>query len=622
MPKYVILLILFCLSCAAYAQKENNIWYFGKNAGLDFNGGAPVPLTNGSLNTWEGCASVADPVTGNLLFYTNGEYVYNKNHFIMPNGTGLWGQFSSTQSALIVPKPGSASLYYIFTTDAGTGGFPNFGIMGYSMVDMNLAGGLGDVTLKNFALFDTTSEQLTSTLHADGCKVWVLAHKWMSDEFYAYLVSDSGVSAPVISSSGSIHSCTYFGQMKISPDGSKLALPLPCDSANNSIVELFDFDNSTGIVSNSVMLPHDHMVYGLEFSPSSQFLYTADINNSAAIMYKQISQYDVTLGSAAAINASRIIVGAVWNTTTFFTGAAQLGPDGKIYIAPTDKDSLCVINNPDAAGLACNFVVAGLYIINQCDHGLPGKVVTAQYPCAPPVALFTGSNHICPGTCTSFSNLSLGATSYTWNFNGAVPSVSSAENPDNICYSAPGVYSVSLIATNAGGSDTLTLNNFITVYPYPPPQSITQSGDTLFALSGAQQYQWYLNGDTIPGATDYFHIALSNGNYNVVATDTNGCQVEAAFFDVMIGYALLQNQLASPHVVVNENDQTSTAYFEGSPGIASTTLYDALGHATASWKVQPQSHALTIHTGNLAPGIYFLHLQGIKNYRLKFCISR
>jgi hypothetical protein len=626
-PALLILNFLVLLFHSANAQKENNIWYFGKTAGLDFNGGAPVPLTNGVMNTWEGTASVADASTGTLLFYTNGEFVWNRNHILMPNGSGLWGQYSSTQSSLIVPVPGSSTLYYLFTTDAGTGGFPNGGVMGYSVIDMTLAAGMGDVTLKNIALFDTTSEQLTATLSSDGCKVWVLAHKWNSDEFYAYLVSDTGISAPVISAAGSVHSCAFFGQMKVSPDGTKIALPLPCDSAGNMFVELLDFDNTTGIASNGILLPQDHFVYGLEFSPGSKYLYTVDHNNSGTIIYKQVAQYDVTPGNAAAIIASRIIVGIVWNATTLFNGAAQLAPDGKIYVAPTDKDSLCVINDPDSGGLACNFVVPGFYLVRQNDHGLPNKVVKANSPCTP-AALFNAPNHICPGTCTDFINLSQGATSYQWIFNGASPATSTDVNPSGICYAVPGNYSVTLIATNAGGSDSLTLSNYITVYPNPAPQGITQSGDTLFAIAGAVSYQWYFNGDTIPGATGYFCLATQSGNYNVVATDINHCEVEAAIFDVAAAvqqadgirqWTVFPGPVSDRlKIMVNDNGSRHA--------IHALSIYNSVGetvlalHCNAEGCGMPVD--LDVHT--LPPGIYFLRIAAGNNetHAFKFTVMR
>ena len=71
--------LLLCFYLSVFSQKQANIWYFGKNAGLDFNSGTAIPLTDGAMNTWEGCASIADP-NGNLLFYTDGITVWNKNH--------------------------------------------------------------------------------------------------------------------------------------------------------------------------------------------------------------------------------------------------------------------------------------------------------------------------------------------------------------------------------------------------------------------------------------------------------------------------------------------------------------------------------------------------------------
>ena len=152
-----------------------------------------------------------------------------------------------------------------------------------------------------------------------------------------------------------------------------------------------------------------------------------------------------------------------------------------------------------------------------------------------PVALFNAPTQICPGTCINFNNLSTNSTSYLWTFTGANPNTSTDASPLNICYPNPGTYDVQLIASNANGSDTLTLNNYITVYPTPPPQGITQIGDTLFANPGAVSYQWYFSGNAIAGATNYFYVAQTSGSYNVVCTDVNGCEVEAAIFDVIAG---------------------------------------------------------------------------------------
>ena len=121
------------------AQKQTNNWYFGKNAGITFNTNPPSALTDGQLDTWEGCASISDNF-GNLLFYTDGSTIYNKSHTVMPHGTGLMGDASSSQSAIIIPHPTSLNLFYVFTVPAST----TEGLR-YSLIDMTLDGGLGDV---------------------------------------------------------------------------------------------------------------------------------------------------------------------------------------------------------------------------------------------------------------------------------------------------------------------------------------------------------------------------------------------------------------------------------------------------------------------------------------------
>lgn len=114
--------ILVLIRTYSISQNENNIWYFGENAGLDFSSGSPVALTDVALNTNEGCATISD-ACGKLLFYTDGRTVWNRNHEIMVNGTGLLGAKSSTQSAYIIKKPGSKTNYYIFALkDAGEWG--------------------------------------------------------------------------------------------------------------------------------------------------------------------------------------------------------------------------------------------------------------------------------------------------------------------------------------------------------------------------------------------------------------------------------------------------------------------------------------------------------------------
>jgi hypothetical protein len=114
------------------------------------------------------------------------------------------------------------------------------------------------------------------------------------------------------------------------------------------------------------------------------------------------------------------------------------------------------------------------------------------------------------------------------------------------------------------------------VYPSPPPQGITQSGDTLFANPGAQTYQWYQDGNIIPGATEYFYVAQSSGSFNVVATDVNGCEVEAVIFDVVAGVASIKNDVVEVKLFPNPAGDHVTVSCKHSV-IHRAEVYNALG---------------------------------------------
>jgi PKD repeat protein len=154
-----------------------------------------------------------------------------------------------------------------------------------------------------------------------------------------------------------------------------------------------------------------------------------------------------------------------------------------------------------------------------------------------PVAAFSVSDSaICTKTCISFQSNSVSAVTWQWLFEGASPTESADENPENICYNTPGVYGVTLIVSSGNADDTLTLNDFITVFPETPVPVLSQSNDTLFSSQGYLSYQWYV-GDTLPveGATDYFYVPDSSGAYTIVVSDSNGCQSSALINAVLTG---------------------------------------------------------------------------------------
>jgi hypothetical protein len=236
------------------AQKEAWNWNFGINAGLKFDSTlTPTAITTSAMTNFEGVASISDR-DGKLLFYTNGTNVYNALNEQMPNGFGLLGHASSTQSSIIVRKPLSDSLYYIFTVDylSGSNGLQ------YSIVDMTLDGGKGDLSSKNNVLLANSREKVTAIRHANGIDFWILVIDWQTDDLYAYLVNHTGVSAiPVVSPMDMLQMGITNpginrsnGYMKANLQGNRIAMGLWAAYS----FDLFDFDNATGIVSNHIKI--------------------------------------------------------------------------------------------------------------------------------------------------------------------------------------------------------------------------------------------------------------------------------------------------------------------------------------------------------------------------------
>jgi len=340
----------------AQHPKRANIWYFGINAGLDFTNGNPVALTNGAMQASEGIA-VACNAAGNLQFYTNGGdlpntgAIWNKNHQVMPNGyLGHTGCASSMQSSATVNLPGSSSIYYLFTTDCYENGLENG--LAYSIIDMNLDGGLGDIVEKGLPLVRNTNESLTIAPHANGKEYWVITHKANTDSFYVFQLTSAGIIGVVKSKVGPVAD-ESAGEIKVSANGERLVF-----AANLSFTGLFDFDASTGRVSNFRNL---NVANGFAacFSPNCELLYVSSFIN------QRIYQFDMLAYNVA---GTKTLIASPSN----YVGSLQMGPDEKIYGAMRNSQYLVMISRPNIKGTDCNFVENGLHLGGKLSkYGLP-----------------------------------------------------------------------------------------------------------------------------------------------------------------------------------------------------------------------------------------------------------
>lgn len=372
---------MFSYCTSSFAQGEFNTWYFGQGAGISFNGGVVTAITDGKINATEGSASVSD-AEGNHLFSTNGVYVIDAKGDTMPNGTGLGGHTSSTQSAIIVPKPGKdTNIFYIITADVPSLNGSTSNALAYSTVDMNAANGFGNVIEKNVVLYDTTTEKLTMVRHANGQDVWVLSHKWNSDEYYAHLITSEGFcNTPVVSAIGTYHGLlTNSGSIKASPNGKKVVNAMRnVDPSWEHNIELFDFNNETGELSNTIafLSTHPRAPYGVEFSPDNTKLYVT--HNRGLRENCGLYQFDLSSNDPNTIINSGVEIPI--GNNYFLVYALELAPNGEIFIAVNGPSNyVSKIASPNEKGVACNYIEEALFLEGKRSLlGLPQQIVARK----------------------------------------------------------------------------------------------------------------------------------------------------------------------------------------------------------------------------------------------------
>jgi hypothetical protein len=336
--------------------KRTNIWRFGSPSGdgandlpgLDFSNGAPVVFNSGIYALNNGATTISDS-NGDLQLYGGYQSIYDRtNNFLLDAGVvGDSGWIGISPRNLAVPMPGSPNLIYYFTAQVS---------LKYTVVDMNLNNGLGQAIIRNVTLEEIPTEaKLAAVHHCNGSDIWIVGHRWDTNTFYAYLLTDTGiVTTPVLSSVGPTpneQGTFQQGNIKFSPNGNKMAIVF-----NGVVIPpyLFDFDKLTGIVSNPIALQKDEADNGVSFSPGNSKLYIST-NNGVIV------QYNLQAGNAAAIANSRKEIIKIPNT--FAT--MQMGLDGKIYLSPASLPNrlyLTVIHEPNKLDTFCDVEVDAVYL--------------------------------------------------------------------------------------------------------------------------------------------------------------------------------------------------------------------------------------------------------------------
>lgn len=331
---------------------------FGHGAGLDFSTAVPTPVMGFAINTFEGCASISD-ANGNLLFYTDGVQVWDSAG--TSRISGLHGHTSSTQSAAIVPVPGSAQEYYVFTADGPSGAGQHLNGIRLDVTNWSWQA-LPALSPSGF-VFGT--ERLAVVRHANCRDYWIITVVWVvflgpgTGAFRIFRATSGGVRhvgdvpLPQAPTSG-------IGYLRASPDGTRLALA-DFDGRNVTVCR-FNNANGTITTSNAVVISapgqpvipsgHPKLVYGVEFSPSGRFLYFSvlgDPTGTAANTAGYVFQVDL-----AGTPTPQLVIKHPNAGGRRALAALQLGPDGRIYVAKDGESGVGAILDPDVPGAACN----------------------------------------------------------------------------------------------------------------------------------------------------------------------------------------------------------------------------------------------------------------------------
>ena len=358
---FIALLLTFHQN-SAQDNKRGNVWYFGYNAGIDFSATTPRALSDGKLFQREGCASICDE-KGKLVLYTDGLQIWNNQHKVISADIQMGGDESSTQSAIIIPKPGNPNIYYVFST---------FSELVCITVDITLNKGIGGIVDRT-VLIPNSTEKLAAVRHCNGKDFWIVGHELGNNIFRAYQITADGIQKSYIRSKigSSLDLNKSVGTLKVSPTGRRMAMAI----FGKSKYELFDFDNASGTISNGVTLEHPEFrwAYGVEFSPDEHFLYVCE----TVTLLSPIFQMDISDPNPAKILSSKVEIG---RPPESYYGALQLGPDNKIYVTRHGSKFLGVIHEPNMKGYNAKYINDGFRLsTGTSGMGLPNLISAVAY---------------------------------------------------------------------------------------------------------------------------------------------------------------------------------------------------------------------------------------------------
>lgn len=480
--RYVIAFVVCLLGHSGYGQNQNNHWVIGSNYAISFTGTAISTTTSAAQTPNDRRAAAYSSAAGDLLFYVDHQTLFYADGTPMPDGN--FSEFAFEN--VFIPDPGSADRVYLVRSKL-TGG------LDYSLIDLTANSNLGAIVEGQKEVeFFAVGGRLMVASKADGSGYWLISADNNNGDNFCFIrtfdVSASGISAHAETSA----TWTWIGwyneldDARLSPDCSKIAIAF-----KGHYIALFEYDNETGGVTNTLSGSVDNdsgfsTYTRLEFSPSSEFLYTTGDNHT-------IKQFNLTSFVASSIDASEFqVTGCGFGTNCAHD--MKLGPDGSIYIINTASSTIDRIQNPDVAGAGCNYETNIASYAGGADMRFPR---TPNLACGVFLSVSPEVTDVCLGEATDFNLFSSQTPDAVfWDFgdpNAVNDEDTSTEINPSYTYSEPGSYIVTVEATF--GEDIQFFELEANVFSFPDlflEDAYTLcEGDVLVLNPGeADSYSW------------------------------------------------------------------------------------------------------------------------------------
>ncbi len=615
--RYLLLAMLFLYGGKiSYAQeqfynaqpeflKANSVWAVTTGGGVDFNYTPPKSLST-SVYVGEGYASVADPETGELLFYSDGRRVWNALHKVMPNGGDLSGnRGSGIQGVLIMPVINAPGKYYLFSKQEVYYTKATPPAVYYSIIDMSLDNGSGDIVpgKKNIPLTHATDilSEAMIAVPGDQCDIWLLLHDWQDPVFRAFHITEAGIDTiPVISHTGHQIQGPFAYDMSalaVSPDRSMVAIT----SYNiNSIpgqtgVLVARFNSRTGEVTDAVPLSYDKS-YGVCFSPGNSKLYV-----NFEVPNRTLIQYDMTEYDSSSIASSAISIEDTDVYGSIFRGGLTLSTlklyQGKVYRVIPNTNRITSINEPDRTGKDCNYDTGAIRLLPSSKNSisLPNDVV---FPLPPDTVYHLNLDTV---VCRGEELMIRAEGNYEsriWD-DGATDSVRSVK--------VPGVYRLT-----QGDGCHFYVDTFIVRYSDMERPVISINVTELSTHVVYDSYQWLLYDQIIEDATQRIYKTLENGDYRVAVVKGN-CADTSEVYEVrnVSGTGIAGWDDPGRSIAIFPNPASGMIYIS-SPVAVHASVYSADGRL-----ITTVENARYINMEAYRQGVYFLKVFDGKGRLLK-----